>query len=302
MNSTYLGYILVILSSAAFASMSLFTKMAFGAGMSAWTVMLLQSVMGLVPLGFLLLREPRTPGRRLPWPSLLLFAACGASAATAFNLALYYLSISLGTILLFTYPAFVALGAWLLLGHRPSRMHIGALLLTLVGAVLTVNLKEAFSGQASMLGIGLALLAAVAHASYIVLGERLAANVSAVVSTTVTRAVILAFTFALHPTVLREVPSIPWQGWLICLVSTIVAGVAPFLFLNRGIALIGANRSAIASVAELPIALALGLIFQGDVILPLQWLGALLIAVAVIISQRQGESADGSGPSPVGGV
>lgn len=302
MNSTYLGYLFTILSAFAFASTSLFAKLAYGAGMDPWNYTFVTSVFSLALLGAMSVREPRTPTteERPGWGSLLLFGICGAGAAMAFNLALDMLSISLATILLFTYPAFVALGAWLLLGQRPAALHVGALFMTLVGAALTTNLQEVATGVHNLAGLALALLAAVSHGMYLVLGERVSHGISAVGATTLTRLVLLASTVLFHPSVLLELGGITWQGWLICLVATAVAGVAPFLFLNKGIALIGANRVAITSVAELPFALALGLIFQGDVILPLQWAGAVLITAAVMISQYQTNPKEGSphGPGP----
>jgi drug/metabolite transporter (DMT)-like permease len=301
MSSTYFGYLFTIMSAAAFASTSLFLKLALGAGMSVWSYSLLNSAFTLVMAGWMLFREPRhqrsnTGGLR-GWVGL--FTLCGAGAAIAFNVALVYLSISLGTILLFTYPAFVALGAWLLLGQRPSGAHAVALLMTLAGAILTANLAGATAGGVALLGIALALLAAVSHATYIVAGERLSGALTAVAATALTRLGILVGTVLLSPRVFLEVPSVTWRGWMIALAASVVAGVAPFLFLNRGIALIGANRAAIASVAELPFALALGMLFQGDVITPIQWAGAALIVAAVIVSQRQTtleeESPHGSG-------
>jgi DME family drug/metabolite transporter len=298
MNSTHRGYLLIALSAATFASTSLFVKFALGAGMSIWAYSLINSVITLFIVGGMLLREPRpsvrphrTQRMRL-W--IALFTICGATAGIAMNVALVYLSMSLGTILLFTYPAFVALGAWALLGQRPSPVHTAALLMTLVGAALTADIGGAAASGASLLGIALALLAAVAHATYIVTGERIAGALTAVSATGLTRLAILVGSFVLHPRVLAEIPAVPWQGWVICLVAALVAGVVPFLFLNRGIALIGANRAAIASVAELPFALLLGLLFQRDVILPLQWAGTLLIVVAVLVSQRHTNAKEGS--------
>lgn len=305
MNNTYLGYLFTILSAAAFASTSLFAKLAYDAGMSAMGFTLLTSIFALVLLGFMTLREHRLPRTKPNWLQWTVFAACGAGAAIAFNVALYRLSISLGTILLFTYPAFVALEAWLLLGQRPSRSHLAALLLTLVGAVLTANVTEAATAAVDPLGMGLALLAAVLHGLYMVLGERVAGQLSAVRATTLTRVAMLIGTLVLSPAAsAAAVTGTSSAGWLVSALCALVGGVAPFLFLNRGIALIGANRAAIVSVSELPVALALGLIFQGDVILPLQWAGAALITAAVVISQRQNEeeSAHGSGSGTVGGV
>lgn len=299
MNSTHFGYLLTILSALAFASLSLFAKLAFDAGVSAWSLTFINSAAALVLLGAMYARErrPQWSALRQNWVRLVIFGLCGVGGTLAFNLALAHLSISLATILLFTYPAFTALFSWLVNGQRPSLFHTLALLLTVAGAVFTADLSEAFSGTISVIGIALALLTAVSHALYIVLGERVAHLLSPVGATTWTRLMILLCTVGINPTFLPELAHVSTSGWIICILSTVVAGIAPFLFLNKGIALIGANRAAIASVAELPFALALGLLFRGDRILLLQWMGAALITVAVIISQRRSEGAihDGSG-------
>lgn len=301
MSTTLLGYLLTILSAAAFASTSLFLKMGLDLGMSVWSFTLIHSIFSLMVLGSMLLRTRRGPALtpRPPAGLVVAFALAGAAATIAFNVALVYLSISLGTILLFTYPAFVAVGAWLLLGQRPGRLHLAALALTLAGAVLTTGLQDLSAGAVSLLGMALALLASMSHAMYIVWGEQISTGLSATVLTTLTRGTILGGVVLLHPRVLAEAAATSWQGWLLGLLAAGVAGVAPFFFLNRGIALIGANRAAIASVAELPVALALGLMFTGDVIRPLQWAGAMLVTAAVIVSQvrpgKREESSHGSG-------
>lgn len=53
-----------------------------------------------------------------------------------------------------------------------------------------------------------------------------------------------------------------------------------------GIDLIGSNKAAVVSVIELPFALALGLLFQGEVITPSQWLGAAFILSAILATHR----------------
>ena len=215
-----------------------------------------------------------------------MFGTCGAVSTIAFNVALVHLSISLATVLMFTYPAFVALGAWLWLGQKPTGGHLAALLLTLVGVLCTVDLRAAFAGNIHWLGLGMAFLTAIGHGAYMVLGERLAASMSAIGATTLTRLMITVSVMALYPAAFREVPSIPVDGWLIIIVSTLLAGVTPFLFLNRGIGLIGANTAAVVSVAELPFAMAFGLIFLGERVVPLQWAGAAFIMAAMVLIRR----------------
>jgi drug/metabolite transporter (DMT)-like permease len=300
MNKTHLGYLLTMLSALAFASMSLFIKMGYDTGMSAWSFSLIQSSFALALLLILLRRERRASTFQGARPAIALFLISGATSAISFNLALVHLSMSLATILLFTYPVFTALGAWAMLGQRPSRYQGAALLLTLTGAVFTANLAEIRSGDISLTGLGLALLAAVAHGIYMVTGERISGRLTATAATTLTRIAILSGSILLNPRVFAEIPHVSAAGWLISFVAAVVSGVAPFLFLNQGIGLIGANRAAIVSVAELPFALGLGLLFQGDVIHPTQLVGALLIVAAVVVSQRETkeeESPDGSGTS-----
>ncbi len=296
MNKTKLGYLFMLLSAATFASMSVFMKRGFSAGMSPWSFSVLQSLFALLQLAVLKAREPSpaVPRPKLSWPKLLLFAVAGSTAGVAFNVALVHLSISLGTILLFTYPAFVAAGMWFFLGQRPTTLHLSALLFTLVGAVLTVDIGGALAGELSMLGIGLALLAALSQGVYIILGEEVGAVLSPVTATMLTRLAIMVGSVLLYPKVLTEIFTLSSEAYLIAIGSSLVGGVAPFLFLYRGIALIGANRAAIISVVELPIALALGRLFEGDRISGWQAAGALLIGVAVVASQ--GRSAPEDGP------
>lgn len=292
MNSTLRGYILTLLSAAAFASTSLFLKQAFEAEMNVWNFTFLHSVFSLGLLAILLRREPSRRPEAGPRPGaglILLYALCGGGSVLLFNVALVYLSISLGTILLFTFPAFVVGGSWLLYSQKPSRLEGAALALTLAGAFLTVNPIEGGAGSGAIhpLGVILALAAALGHSLYIVLGQRVAFGLSAIRATTYTRVAILFGTVLFHPALFLEIPRVSAAGWSLVLVATAVAGVAPFLFLNRGIALIGANRAAIVSVAELPIAMALGLLFQAERISGIQWAGAVLIMAAVILSNRE---------------
>lgn len=287
MNKTQLGYLYMLLSAAAFASISVFIKWAYEIGMSPWAFSVLLSFFALLQLIPLKAREPKVDGPRpkLGWGLLALFALTGAGAGIAFNVALVHLSISLGTILLFTYPAFVVLGSWVGWKERPARNHLFALLLTLVGAILTIDLGGAFAGEANLLGIGLALLAAVSQGAYILLGDRIGESLSPASATIITRVAIMVGSILLYPQVFAEILAMPARGIWIVLAASLVGGVAPFLFLYKGIAAIGANRAAIVSVVELPFALALGRLFEGDLVLPVQMLGAALIGAAVVLSQ-----------------
>lgn len=284
MNTTLWGYLLVLLSAATFASTSLFLKWAFQVGLDVWSFTYLHSVLSLLLIGVWALweRRPFFPHRRPPVGLLLLFGTSGAAAAIAFNVALVHLSISLSTLLLFTYPAFVVAGTWLLLAQRPTRYDVLALMLTIAGASLTSGYAMA-EARASLMGLTLALFAAMAHACYMLTGVRLGERASPLAATLLTRVMILLGVLAIRPSVMTVVPDS--SGWWLLIISTVIAGIAPFLFLYQGMALIGANRAAIVSVAELPIAMALGLLFLSEQISLGQTVGTVCILIAMLISR-----------------
>lgn len=289
MSQLYIGYILTILSAAGFAFASLAFKWGLEAGMTVWTFTVTASLIGLGILGPLtaLQRGRAFPAWRSAWRGYLLFALFGGLGAIPFNVALVHLPISLATILLYTYPAFVALGAWLLLDQRLHAVHVAVLVMSLVGVLLTVDMAEMTSGSVSGLGVGLALLTAVGHAAYMIMGQRLSTHLPALSGTMLGRVGILLGALLLHPRVVGEIGSISAKGWLICLVAALFGGVLPYFCLNKGIALIGASPAAIVAVAELPMALLMGLLFQGEAITLVQWAGAALIGAAVVISNIQ---------------
>jgi drug/metabolite transporter (DMT)-like permease len=261
MNKQILGYIYAVLSALLFASATLFMKRIFAAGMSVWDYSVAHSLAVLVILVGLRLaqRRPlqrqalRTHRRVIPW-----LMVTGFVASTAFNVALSQLSISLGTILLFTYPAFVTLIAWAFLRQRPDRFHLGALILALLGTLFTVGTGGDLTEGFTWLGAGLALLAAIAHAGYLHISEHVSGDFDAVSLSILTRLAIVIGSSSIAPHALVSMWQAPWQAWAILIVSSVVGGVLPFLMLFKGLGMIGANQAAIASVTELPFALLWG--------------------------------------------
>jgi drug/metabolite transporter (DMT)-like permease len=287
------GYIYSILAALFFASGSLFMKRIYAAGMSVWEYSLAHSLITLVILIGMRIAQRRPVQwhflRQRPFAILGLMVT-GLTSAVAFNVALTVLSISLGTILLFTYPAFVTLFAWAFLRQRPGLLHGIALLFSLAGAALTVSAGGDLTTGFSWLGAGLALLSAIAHAVYMLISERLSEVIDSVSTSLLTRIAMITGAVVLAPHAVMTVWSAPWQAWALCGASAIFGGVLPFICLYQGIARIGANQAAIAGVTELPIALLLGILFERESITPLQGAGATLVLGAVLLSQlRSGE-------------
>lgn len=294
-----MGYLQVLLSAAAFASSSLFAKWAYAAGFTPWSLSLSAALLSLPVLAPLVQRRAgamegavegamegavagAVAGGRPPRWAVLLHAASGGLSGLLFNLALARLDISLATLLLFSFPALVVLGARLFCRERLRPVQQVAVVLTLVGAALCVG---PIRGVVEAAGVLLAAGTALSHAVYMLLGERVLARWDPYRATLATRVAIFLGALLLKPQAALELLAFEPLHWGLALLTGVVAGVLPFLLLLQGIARVGASQAAVVSAAELPIALLLGWGLMGHHLSGSQGLGALLVAMAVLLVQ-----------------
>lgn len=286
-----IGILWVTLSASGYAFLPTLTRAIYAVSDFPPTHLALWRFMLATPLIWLLIgirsrRKAHKPGQQprfvLQRMGLGVFLAAGS--LTAF-IGLQYIPASLYIVLFFTYPAMVALLA-VLLGSRLSAIAWLALALTLMGVVLTVPDLGGLAGT-SALGIGIALLNALVAALYFTVSARIlkdspsmSANTAWIMTGTV---VVLCVTVPFYG---LSVPIQP-QVWLLLLALAVVSTALPILLINIGIQAIGAPQAAIISAFELALSIVLAMVFLGEVILPLQWLGALLIITAVILLEAR---------------
>ena len=71
--------------------------------------------------------------------------------------------------------------------------------------------------------------------------------------------------------------------WLLLLGLGTVSTALPIFAMNTGIRKIGASQASIISTVEPVESMLLAVILLGEVVLPVQWLGAALIVLAVLL-------------------
>jgi drug/metabolite transporter (DMT)-like permease len=124
-------------------------------------------------VGLLVLR-PRL--LRVNWRDLRGFALFGTISIGVYH-ALWVTSIALngaavGTVLVYTFPTFVTIGAWLIF-HEPIRKsQIAALILALLGCALLVRAYDSAVLQVNWIGALVGIASGVAHASYVLFSQR----------------------------------------------------------------------------------------------------------------------------------
>jgi drug/metabolite transporter (DMT)-like permease len=272
-------------SGAAFGTMAIFGKLAYGEGATVATLLAVR--FGLAALAFWAVvlagggrRTLRGPSRRDVAIAVAL-GACGyALQAGCFFAALTRIDASLLSLLLYTYPAIVAAAAVALGRERIDGRRVAALALASSGLVLV--LAGAGTGALDPVGAGLGLGAACVYTTYILVGEGVARRMrpmvlSAIVCSAATVSLALggAALGELRPGALTGAG---W-GWLACLgaVSTVAAIGLFFAGLRR----VGPTAASILSTVEPVVTVILAAIVFGELLGPVQMLGGALVLAAV---------------------
>ena len=220
--------------------------------------------------------------------ALLLMGVLYAGQAFAFFFALRSLPASLVELILYTYPALVALASWAVYRRRPPPIHLAALAVSFIGVVLLLG------GVSLAVGAGLlfAIASPLVYTSYILAGDRLMAGVPALAAGAVTlTGAAITWTIAAGLTGhLRPPSSTP--AWLIlvglAIFPTMIASTTFLAALPR----IGGSRAALLSTWEPVVTVTLAVVLLGDRLGPSQFLGGALVLLAVGALQSRAGGRD----------
>ena len=289
-RETALGTISVVASGLCFGSMPVFARAAYASGVDPPTLLLLRfTVAAAVLWAVLLARGARLPRGR--WLAVL--AAMGglgyAGQSFFYFTALTMASAGVVTLVLYLYPALVALLSRLVLGHALSPLQVAAVATALVGSVLTVGR----AGDATPLGILLAVLAATTYAVYILTGSRIPAEVTPTASST---AIITgaAISYAALGAVRGvRLPGTP-GGWGAALAIALVCTVLAIFLFQAGLQRLGAVRASVYSTVEPAFTLLLAAALLGERLTALRVAGGALIIGAVVLLARSDLAREGA--------
>lgn len=283
----------VVVSAVAYSLFAVFTKDALAEGMRprdllvwrfaiatpvAWAVVLLRARAGGP--------GPTSAPRRAMTALGVLF---GLLALMAF-IGLDHMPAALYTVVIYTYPTMVAVGAWLL--GRPAPLALwGALVLTMFGIALTV--PEVFaSSDATVTGLIVTLVNAACYAGYILVSSRLierrramGRQVDGLVAATWSLTGSLLFALGVMATGDVNAPS-TWRatGGIVGLavVSTVVAGST----LMIGLQTLSPPAAATIATLEPVLTLTWAVTLLGEGLGAVQVVGAVLVIGGVTWAQR----------------
>lgn len=278
------GIIFVALSALGFATLGIFGKVAFSLGWSSSDLLSWRMALaaGLV-WGWLLWRGGWRFSASEALTPFLLGAVGYATQTTLYFAALERLPVGVLVLLLYVYPVFVVLLAWLLERERPTHAALLAMGVALLGIALTTDL----SGRVGLPGVLLALASAAVYATYLLVSARVS-RVSDPVATSgyVFVGATLSFTIlALLDGQFKIPSSLPDWG-LVWGISTI-ATVFPVILIFVGLRRIRATQASIVSMLEPLFTITMGVLILGERLEVLQLVGGALVLLSVFILQRR---------------
>ncbi len=269
-------------SGLCFGSMAIFARAAYASGIDTSTMLLLRFSIAaaLMWLVFAWKRAALPRGKGLA--TLVAMGAVGyAGQAFSYFTALTLASAGLVALLLYLYPALVALLSRVVLRQTLTGPQLAAVAVALAGSVLTIGR----AGDGRPLGILFGILAAVIYAAYILAGSRLPRDLTP----TASAAVVTSAAAAVYAVVAGvrgvRLPA-TLAGWAAVLAIAIVCTVLAIALFFAGLERVGPVRASVYSTVEPACTLALAAVFLGEpVTLPRAAGGALILGAVVMLAR-----------------
>jgi drug/metabolite transporter (DMT)-like permease len=259
-------------------------KLAFEAGVEPSALVALRTALaaGLLWFFYLLFWRRYIPIR---WQDL---SGCiGMGVANGIGSLLYYnglsrVDASLGHLLYSMYPfwVFIFLSA---AGHPVSRLSIVRLVLALLSVFL---LTWQGAGVADALGVTLMIGAGALYGFHLVLGQWTVVDVDPRTVTLyglTTMAVVVGIPFLLQGGPKQPIST---EGWMAILLVAIFPTALARLLVFAGLRRLGGIQTALLGIAEPLVAVALAFVLLGESFTPMQWVGAGVFVVSVLLIRR----------------
>ena len=299
------GIALGALAGAAYGTGPLFAKGVNHAGLDSIALLAWRFLFAMIVSWAWLMAQPRARAAlrdldRRTTARLLFTGGFFVVNATVYYSAIQRVDISLVALLMYSYPAMVAVLSMRLGYPLRGKLAWGSLALVLVGAILTI---DGIKPDTDQVGILLAMLSPIAYAVYILLtawmaGERPGQTADmrskgkgAEVPPAVAGAVMMTGTWltmfvvalvAREPLLPGQVPAEAWPGLIG--IGVFAAAIAIQTFYASA-ARIGAAQASLMATVEPLVVIALGVSFLGERLDMLQIAGAGLVLVGVLLSQ-----------------
>ncbi|WP_343705728.1 DMT family transporter [Flavobacterium sp.] len=286
-NNVLKGVFLVALGATTYGMLATFVKMAYSEGYTTAEVTTSQFIYGI--LGILIInlfqriKNKNTAVKASPKNIFNLMLAGTSLGMTSlfYYLAVKYIPVSIGIVLLMQTVWMGVLLEMILEKKLPSKQKVIAVFIVLFGTVLATNIINN-DIELDWRGLVWGMLAAASFTTTMFTANRVATEISSAQRSLYMllggAIIVFSFAFATQVTAFNLEIFLKW-GIVLSLFGTII----PPLLMTAGFPLTGIGLGSIVSALELPVSVMMAYVLLNEKVIFSQWVGIVLIILAIII-------------------
>ncbi|WP_369012716.1 EamA family transporter [Flavobacterium anhuiense] len=286
-NNVLKGVFLVALGATTYGMLATFVKMAYSEGYTTAEVTTSQFIYGI--LGILIInlfqriKNKNTAVKASPKNIFNLMLAGTSLGMTSlfYYLAVKYIPVSIGIVLLMQTVWMGVLLEMILEKKLPSKQKVIAVCIVLFGTVLATNIINN-DIKLDWRGLVWGILAAASFTTTMFTANRVATEISSAQRSLYMllggAIIVFSFAFATQVTAFNLEIFLKW-GIVLSLFGTII----PPLLMTAGFPLTGIGLGSIVSALELPVSVMMAYVLLNEKVIFSQWVGIVLIILAIII-------------------
>lgn len=294
-NNIIKGVFLVALGATSYGMLATFVKLAYHENFTTAEVTTSQFIYGITGILLInLFQKIKNKNTAIKATSKNIFQLMLAGTSLGMTSIFYYLAVkyipvSIGIVLLMQTVWMGVLLEWFLDKKAPSLQKIVSVIIVLIGTALAINIFKIDFNDATInwpLGLLFGLLAATSFTTTMFTANKVALGISSAQRSLymLLGGAVIVFTFG----IITQVTPFNFEifakwGIILALFGTII----PPMLLNVGFPQTGIGLGSIVSSLELPVSVMMAYVLLNEQVLFIQWLGIVLIILAIVIMNIQ---------------
>ena len=294
-NKVIKGVVLVALGATSYGMLATFVKLAYKEGFTTAEVTSSQFIYGIIGILFINLFQRiknNNSATKANSKNILHLMIAGTSmgmTSVFYYLAVKYIPVSIGIVLLMQTVWMGVLLEWFLDKKAPSLQKTLAVLVIIIGTGLAINILKIDFNDTTIdwtKGLFWGLLAAASFTTTMFTANKVALGISSAQRSLfmLLGGAIIVFSFGLF-TQTTEFNFEIFTKWGIVL--ALFGTIIPPMLLNAGFPLTGIGLGSIVSSLELPVSVLMAYFLLNEELQFIQWIGILLIILAIVIMNIQ---------------
>ncbi|WP_322549095.1 DMT family transporter [Flavobacterium psychraquaticum] len=290
-NNIFKGVFLVALGATSYGMLATFVKLAYQEEFTTAEVTTSQFIYGIIGILLInLFQKIKNKNTALKASSKNIFQLMLAGTSLGMTSLFYYLAVkyipvSIGIVMLMQTVWMGVLLEWFLDKKAPSQQKIISVIIVLIGTALAINIFEINFNDTTNnwpLGLMFGLLAATSFTTTMFTANKVALEISSAQRSLymLLGGAVIVFTFGM----ITQVTPFNFEifakwGIILALFGTII----PPMLLNAGFPQTGIGLGSIVSSLELPVSVMMAYVLLKEPVLFIQWFGIVLIILAIVI-------------------